>query len=68
MLIGSEMIMDDPVNVVIAHICECHIVALQKRQSRIVILKIQRFPHSRRHLIDKTENTVVSAGTVIVHQ
>ena len=41
----------------IGHICKGHIVPLQKGKPGIIILKVQALPHSRRHLVYKTENT-----------
>ena len=48
----------------LAHICKCHIISLQKRESGIIIFKIKRLSHFRRHLIDKAENAFVMAMTV----
>ena len=62
------MVADNPVDIVVAHVGQCNIVSLQEGQTRIVILKIQGGTHSRRHLVDKTENTLVAAGTVVAHQ
>ena len=59
---------DDPVNIFIAHIGKCHIVSLKERKSGVIILKIERFPHPRGHLVDKAENTLISAGAVFTHQ
>ena len=36
----------DPFNIMIAHISECHIISLQKRQAGIIIFKVKRIPHS----------------------
>ena len=63
-----QMVLYDTVDIVITHICKCYIITLQKRKAGIIVFKIQSFPHPRRHLIDKTENTVVSAGTIFIHQ
>ena len=49
----------------VAHIGQRNIISLQERQSGIIILKIQGFPHSRRHLV---YNTLVAAGAVFTHQ
>ena len=62
------MVADNPVDIVVAHVGQCNIVSLQEGQTRIVILKIQGGTHSRRHLIDETENAVVAAGTVLIHE
>ena len=60
--------MDNPVNIMVAHIGQRHIISLKKRQAGIVIFKIESFPHTRRHLVNKAAHTLVSAGTVFVHQ
>ena len=65
---GCQMIIDDPVNIMIAHIGQRHIITLQKGQSGIVILKIQSIPHTRRHLVDKAEHALIPAGTVLIHK
>ena len=61
------MISDDPLKFVIAHIGEGHIVSLKKTEPGIIVLEIQGFPHPRRHLVNKAENTLVAAGTVSIH-
>ena len=62
------MIPADPLHIRFRQIGQGDIIALQKRKPRIIILEIQGFPHSLRHLIDKAENTFVMAGAVLVHQ
>ncbi len=37
------MVADNPVDIVVAHVGQCNIVSLQEGQTRIVILKIQRW-------------------------
>ena len=59
---------DDPPNIVFAHVGQRHIVALEEGQPGIIVLKIQRIPHPRRHLVDEAENALVPAGTVFIHQ
>ena len=63
-----QTVLNDPVNILLAHICQSHIISLKKRKSGIVILKIKSFSHSRRHLINKAENTAVGAGAVLIHK
>ena len=65
---GRKVIFDHTFNIFLAHIGQCNIISLQERKSGIIILEIQRFSHAWRHLIDKTEHTVIAAGTVIIHQ
>ena len=52
----------------VAHIGKRHIISLKKRQSGIVIFKIQGIPHPFRHLVDEAENAFISAGPVLIHQ
>ena len=63
-----QVIFDHPLNILLAHIRQCHIVSLQEGKPGIIILKIESLPHSRRHLVDKAEHAMVAAGTVIIHQ
>ena len=60
--------LDNTVHIFLLHIRQGNIIALQERQTGIIIFKIQGLTHSRRHLVDKTENTLVAAGTVVAHQ
>ena len=65
------MIADDPVDIGILHIGErhiIHIISLQKTEPRVIVLKIKRFPHPFRHLVDEAENTTVAAVAVIIHE
>lgn len=41
---------------------------MRKPQARVIVLKIERLAHIRRHLIDKAEQAVVRAGARLVHQ
>ena len=63
-----QMIPNNTVNIMVAHIRKRYVISLQKREPRIVIFKIQRITHALWHLIDETENTFVTAGTVFIHQ
>ena len=63
-----QLITNDSICVFILHIRQSHIVSLQERQSRIIIFKIQRLPHVRWHLINKTKNTFIVTGFIIIHQ
>ena len=60
--------LDNTVHIFLLHIRQGNIIALQERQTGIIIFKIQGLTHSRRHLVDKTKNTLVAAGTVVAHQ
>ena len=55
------MVSDDTLNVMVAHICQRNVISLQERQPGIVIFKIERLAHSLWHLVDKAENTFISA-------
>ena len=63
-----QMVPDDPVNVMIAHIGKRNIISLQERKARVVILEIESVSHAFRHLINKTENALVATGTILIHQ
>ena len=62
------MVPDDPVNVMVRHVGQRYIVALQKTQPGIIVMEIKSPPHPLRHLVDKTEYAVVAAGAVLIHQ
>ena len=65
---GRHVIFDDALHIHIRHVGERYIISLQKGKPGIVVLKIERRTHSRGHLVNKAENTLIRAGTVIVHQ
>ena len=65
---GLQAESDDPLQIMPAHVGQGHIVSLEEGQPGIVVFKIERIPHPRRHLVDKTEDALISAGTVLVHQ
>ena len=52
----------------IVHVGQCDIIPLQKGKPGVVILKIQGFPHPRRHLVNKAEDALVTARAVVAHQ
>ena len=64
----GKLIVNNPPDIFFFHVCECHIISLQKRQTRIIILKINRFPHAWWVLVDKTEYAFVKAASVFIHQ
>jgi len=64
----SQFKADDPLDIFFLQIRKGHIISLEKGQSGIIILKIQCFPHSRRHLVNKAENALVAAGSVLAHK
>ena len=63
-----HMIINDTVDIVIGHIGQGDIISLQKRKPGIIVFKIERITHTLWHLINKTEDTFVVAGTIIIHQ
>ena len=63
-----QMEPDDPVDILFRHIGKRNVISLQEGKSGIIILKIQSFPHSLWHLVNKTEHTLVMAGMVFIHQ
>ena len=64
----GQVILDNPVHILLRHVGEGHIISLQKRKPGIIVFKVQRFPHPLRHLVNKTENTFIGTGAVIIHQ
>ena len=62
------MVTDNPVDVVLGHVGQGDVIALQERKPGVVVLKVQIFPHALRHLIDKAENAFVVTVTVFAHQ
>ena len=63
-----QPVSDNSLNIMVVHVGQRHVIALKKRQTGIVILKIQSIPHSFRHLVDETEHTFISAGAVLIHE
>ena len=61
-------VFDDPIDVVVGHICQSDVIALQKGKPGVIVFKIERLPHSLWKLVYKAENAFVAAGTVIVHK
>ena len=61
-------ILDDTFHIGIFQVGQCHIVALQKGQSGIIILKVDRGPHPFGILVDKTEDAFIPAGMTFIHQ
>ena len=53
------MIADHTLNILLAHIGKRNIISLKKGKPRIIILKIQRLTHTWRHLVNKTEHTLI---------
>ncbi len=43
-------------------------VAVQEGQARVVVLEVQRLPHSGGELVDEAEDALVLAGVLSVHQ
>ena len=65
---GGEMIPAYSVNIMLRHIRQRHIITLQEGESGVIILEIQSFPHIRRHLVYKAENTLIPAAPVRIHK
>ena len=61
------MVADNLLNILFLQIGQRNIVTLQKGKTRIIIFKIQCISHTRRHLINKTENTLIMAGMIFIH-
>ena len=59
---------DDPLDILILHICQGDVVSLKERKSGVVVLKVERLTHSRRHLVDKAEDALIGAGLIVTHK
>ena len=55
----SQMETDDTLDILVLHICQGDVVSLEERKSRVIVLKVESFTHSRRHLVDKAEYALV---------
>jgi hypothetical protein len=51
----------DTSNILVGHIRESYIITVNKRQTRIVVLKIERFTQALRILVYEAENATVLA-------
>ena len=65
---GGETVSADPVDVMVRHIGQGHIVPLQEGEPGIVVLEIQGVPHAGGHLVDEAEYALIVAVPVLVHQ
>ena len=57
------MILYDPVNIMITHICQRNVIS-RKGESGIIIFKIKCLSVSLSALVDEAEHTFISAGTM----
>ena len=62
------MHLDDTVNFVVGQVCQRDIVAEQEGEPLVVILKIERLPHTGRQLVNKAEHTVIGAAVLFIAQ
>lgn len=60
--------LDDPLNILILHVGQRHIITLQEGKAGIIILEIKSLSHPLWHLVDETKHTLVMAALVIAHQ
>ena len=65
---GADAQVDDPLGLPLRQVGQGDIVALQKAQPGVVVLKIQGLPHTGGHLVHEAEDAVVGAGAHIVHE
>ena len=65
---GADAQVDDALRLALGEVRERDVVAHEEAQARVIVLKIERVAHIRRHLIDKAEQAVVRAGARLVHQ
>ncbi len=66
--IHRQLHLYNSVNILIAEIGHGNIVALQKAQTRIIVLEVQRFTHTLRKLIYEAEHTVILTVLLAVHK
>ena len=64
----ADMHLDDTVNFVVGQVCQRDIVAEQEGEPLVVILKIERLPHTGRQLVNKAEHTVIGAAVLFIAQ
>lgn len=62
------MHLDDAVNVGVGEVGQGDIVAVQKGQTGVVVLEVQRLAHAFRKLVDEAEDAFVAAGVLFVHE
>ena len=65
---GGDAQVDNALDLAGGEVREGQIVAHQKGQPGVIILKIEGFPHTRRELVHKAEHAPVGAGAGLVHQ
>ena len=65
---GRHMHSDYTLNVFILKISKSYIITHKEGKSGIVILKIESLAHSLGQLVDKTENTPIMTGALLIHQ
>jgi hypothetical protein len=65
---GGNVHFDYAVDVLVGHIGKGHVVSVEKREARIVILEVKSLAHSLRKLIDKAKDTFVVTGVLLVHK
>ena len=56
------------VDVLFLKVGQSYIVSEKEAESGIVIFKIKSFSHSRGHLVDEAENTLIFAGMFLIHK
>ena len=60
------MHLNDAVDLPLAEVGKCDIVAKQEGEPLIIILEIQGLPHTRGELVDKAEHAVVGTAVFFV--
>ncbi len=59
---------NDTVDLTLINVRQRDVVAEQKRKAIIIILKIERFAHAGRQLVNEAEHALVAAGALPVHK
>ena len=62
------MHLDNSVNVLVLKVRHGDVVTEKEAQTRIVIFKVKRFSHIRRHLVNKAKNALIFAAALLIHK
>ena len=65
---GADVHLDNTADLMLGQVGERDIIAEQKGQTAVVILEIQALAHPLGKLIDKAENALIAAGSLLIHQ
>src|SRR5688500_16625355 len=57
-----------PLELLLAHVGQRHVVTVQKAEAEVVVHQVQRLAHAFRHLVNEAENALVVAGMDLVRE